>query len=472
MVCTEVNDLQMQTEGRDRQGSPILQGHHFGAWNGQPKLKRGLAMMASSNSHRVVVTGVGVVSPIGIGQETFWQNLIAGQSGIDVLAAFPSSSLPSKLAAEVRDFDPFEHIYQRKFLKVMSRDIQLGVASASMAMKDASLPRGSIDPDRLGVEFGAGHMSATPEELADAASHLQQTADGVSFEGWAEEGLGQIAPLWLLKQLPNMPACHVAIEHDARGPNNTITSCESSALLALAEGVRAIERGAADAMIVGACSSYIHPLEIARLNLYENLVRGDDPKNACRPFDLNRNGTVVGEGAASFVLERYEHAVNRGAPIYCEILGVGAGCDGSNPEARAGGLGLVRSIEAALKRSELTPRDLGHINAHGKGTLKDDIIEARAYYRALGGVADSIPVTALKSYFGHFDAGAGAVELAGSLLAMRHGQLPMTLNYRTPDPQCRLNIVHDEPLKMSNGIALSVNRTRMGQSAAAVIRAI
>lgn len=436
------------------------------------KLVRGLAMTAGSDSHRVVVTGVGVVSPIGIGQSAFWQNLVAGRSGIDRLSAFSAGGVPSKLAAEVRDFDPVEHIYNRKFLKVMSRDIQLGVASASMAMKDAGLRQGSIDPERLGVEFGAGHMSATPEELADAARHLQQTADGISFQGWAEEGLGQIAPLWLLKQLPNMPACHVAIEHDARGPNNTITSCESSALLALAEGMRVIERGVADAMIVGACSSYIHPLEIARLNLYENLARGEDPRFACRPFDLDREGTVVGEGAASFVIERYEHAVQRGAPIYCEVLGVGAGCDGSDPASRASGLGLVRAIEAALRRSDLTPRDLGHINAHGKGTRKDDIAEANAYHRALGMVAENIPVTALKSYFGHFDAGAGAVELAGSLLALRYGELPMTLNYRTPDPLCRLNIVHDETLKMSNGVALSVNRTRMGQSAAAVIRAI
>ena len=269
-----------------------------------------------------------------------------------------------------------------------------------------------------------------------------------------------------------MPACHVAIEHDARGPNNTITSCESSALLALAEGMRVIERGAADAMIVGACSSYIHPLEIARLNLYDTLSPGDDPRFACRPFDLDRDGTVAGEGAASFVLERYDHAIRRGAPIYCEVLGVGAGCDGRDASNRANGLGLARSIEAALKRSNLTPRDLGHINAHGKGTRKDDVAEARAYHQALGSVAESIPVTALKSYFGHFDAGAGAVELAGSLLAMRYGQLPMTLNYRTPDPLCRLNIVHGEPLQMTNGIAMSVNRTRMGQSAAAVIRAV
>jgi 3-oxoacyl-[acyl-carrier-protein] synthase II len=429
-------------------------------------------MTASNCLPRVVVTGVGVVSPIGIGTDSYWQNLIAGRSGIANLSAFPAGGLPSKLAAEVRDFDPLEHIYQRKFLKVMSRDIQLGVAGASMAMKDSKLSRGDVDPERLGVEFGAGHISTTPEELADAALHMKQMSEGQTFSSWVEDGLGQIAPLWLLKQLPNMPACHVAIEHDARGPNNTITSCESSALLALAEGVRAIERDAADVMIVGACSSYIHPLEIARLNLYENLSRGDDPTRACRPFDLHRDGTVAGEGAAAFVVERYEHAISRGAPIYCEILGVGAGCDGRDVANRANGLGLARAIQSALRQSELSPRDLGHINAHGKGTRRDDVAEAKAYQTALGMVAESIPVTALKSYFGHFDAGAGAVELAGSMLAMRYGRLPMTLNYRTPDPLCPLNIVRDEPLDISHSIALSVNRTRMGQSAAAVIRAV
>jgi len=429
-------------------------------------------MTAQTEVPRVVVTGIGVVSPIGIGQDAFWRNLIAGRTGISNLTAFSPLDLPSKLAAEIRDFDPLEHIYHKKFIKVMSRDIQLGVAAASMAAKDSLITRGAIDPERLGVEFGAGHISTSPTELADAARSLQEGAVGDEFTRWGEDSMGQICPLWLLKQLPNMPACHVAIEHDARGPNNTITSCESSALLALAEAMRVIQRGAADAMIVGACSSYIHPLEITRLNLFEGLSHGDDPANSCRPFDKHRDGTVVGEGAAAFVLERWEHAVSRGAPIYCEVLGVGAGCDGRDPSNRAGGVGLARAIQSALRQSDLTPRDLGHVNAHGKGTQRDDLAEARAYHTALGQVAQSIPVTALKSYFGHFDAGAGAVELAGSLLAMRHGQIPFTVNYRTPDPLCNLNILRDEPLKMTNQTALSVNRTRMGQSAAAVIRAV
>ncbi len=429
-------------------------------------------MTAQTVIPRVVVTGIGVISPIGIGLDPFWENLIAGRTGISNLSAFPTTDLPSKLAAEIRDFDPLQHIYHKKFIKVMSRDIQLGVSAASMAVRNAGITRGSIDPERLGVEFGAGHISTSPEELADAARTLREASDGHEFTRWGEDSMGQICPLWLLKQLPNMPACHVAIEHDARGPNNTITSCESSALLALSEAMRVIQRGAADAMIVGACSSYIHPLEITRLNLYEGLSHGDDPENSCRPFDKHRDGTVVGEGAAAFVLERWEHAVARNAPIYGEVLGVGAGCDGSDSSNRASGLGLARAIQSALRQSNLTPRDLGHVNAHGKGTQRDDLAEARAYHTALGQIAETIPVTALKSYFGHFDAGAGAVELAGSLLALRHGQIPFTVNYRTPDPLCNLNILCDGPMQMHNRTAISVNRTRMGQSAAAVIRAI
>jgi 3-oxoacyl-[acyl-carrier-protein] synthase II len=202
------------------------------------------------------------------------------------------------------------------------------------------------------------------------------------------------------------------------------------------------------------------------------LSRGADPNQACRPFDRNRDGTVVGEGAGAFVIERYEHALNRGATIYGEVLGVGAGCDGLGSENRADGVGLIRAIQAALRQSNLSPMDIGHINAHGKATQRDDWAEAKAYHHAFGQSVNQIPVTALKSYFGHFDAGAGAVELAGSLLAMRHGLLPHTLNYRTPDPLCGLNIIHGEPLRSSHPVALSVNRTRMGQSAAAVIRAI
>jgi 3-oxoacyl-[acyl-carrier-protein] synthase II len=330
-----------------------------------------------------------------------------------------------------------------------------------------------VDPERFGVDFGAGHISITPTELAEAAAACSNSQEAFEFTRWGEDSIGEICPLWLLKHLPNMPACHVAIEHDARGPNNTITSRDSSALLALDEGVGVIQRGAADVMIVGACSSNIHPVDITRLTLYDSLSRRtDDPQRACRPFDRERDGSIVGEGAAAFIVENYEHALARGADIYAEILGVGAGCDGAGYSNGAGGTGVVRAIQTALRKAQIEPHEIGHINAHGKSTQRDDLVESRAYHRALGDVAERIPVTGLKSYFGNFDAGSGAVELAGSLLALHYGMVPMTLNYETPDPNCRLNVIHGEPHQLKNWTALSVNRTEMGQSAAAIIRAI
>lgn len=428
-------------------------------------------MMAGNEAPRVVISGVGVVSPVGIGTDAFWGNLSSGRSGIGVLRSLPNTSLPCKLAAEIHDFDPLQYVFQKKFLKVMSRDIQLGVSAASLAMKDAGLAAGDVDPDRLGVEFGAGHISFTPDELAEAARDYQDPSEREGYTRWGEDALGKIAPLWLLRQLPNMPACHVAIEYEARGPNNTITSADSSALLALQEAVRCIKRGHADVMIVGACSSNIHPVDIARISLFDNLSRQDDPEQGCRPFDRDRDGTIVGEGAAVFVVERYSHAVARGADIYCDVLSVGAGCDGRGYENGSGGRGLVCAMSSALRQAGISPKDLGHVNAHGKSTRRDDWVEARAYHQTFGSETDNIPVTALKSYFGNFDAGSGAVELAGSVLALKHGELPATLNYKHPDPLCRLNVARD-PQRLRSNVAMSVNRTAMGQSAAAILRAV
>ncbi|MGE3315141.1 MAG: beta-ketoacyl synthase [Planctomycetaceae bacterium] len=428
-------------------------------------------MKAGFKATRAVVTGVGVISPVGIGNDDFWRNLMAGKSGIGYLRAFPNADLPIKLAAEVADFDPTLYVRHKKFVKVMSRDIQLGVAAASLSMKDAGLAQGAIDPERLGVVYGAGRISSSPTELAQAVRQCSTSGNEFDYSQFGEQCLDDISPLWLLRQLPNMPACHVSIEFDARGPNNTITSRESSALLALSEAIGVIRRGAADCMIVGACSSNIHPVDITKLSLFDSLSRRDaDPERACRPFDFERDGAIVGEGAAAFIIESYDHAVRRGAEIYAEVVGVGAGCDGSGFENA--GTGLVRAMSSALRQSGLEPSQLGHINAHGISTQQDDLVEARAYHRALGSSATRIPVTALKSYFGNFDAGSGAVELAASLLSLKHGSLPRTLNYETPDPRCRINVVHDEPIHPQFPTALSVNRTAMGQSAACVVRAV
>lgn len=424
-----------------------------------------------STSPRAVITGVGVVSPVGIGIDAFWQSLLAGRSGIGILKGFPHEHLPTKLAAQIADFDPLKYLRQKKMLKVMPRDIQLGVGSASLAMDDARLVRGNYDPDRLGVVFGAGTISSAPQELAAAAAHCENNGE-FDFDLFGEDSMAEICPLWLLRQLPNMAACHVSIEHDARGPNNTVTSREASALLALGEAVNMIQRGVVDCMIVGACGSNVHPVDVARLTLTDSLSREDDPELACRPFDINRDGCIIGEGAAAFIVENYEFARARGAGIYAEILGVAGGCDGSGILNGAAGMGLVRAIEAAMRKAHLRPDEIGHINAHGKATKRDDVVEARAYHRALGDIATRVPVVGLKSYFGTFDAGAGAVELAGSLLAIKHGVVPFTVNHDDPDPNCRLNVVHHEPCRLQNRVALSVNRTAMGQSVAAIVRSV
>ncbi|MCA9066121.1 MAG: beta-ketoacyl-[acyl-carrier-protein] synthase family protein [Planctomycetaceae bacterium] len=428
--------------------------------------------MAGRNKVRVVVTGVGVVSPIGIGNDCFWDSLVNNRTGIRTLQSIPTEGLPSAFGAEVRDFDPHLHLRDRKHVKVMSRDMQLGVASATLAVNDAGIQPGDLDPFRFGVEFGAGRMTSHPSELLSAASACADEA-GFNPTRWGEDAMGRIAPLWLLRQLPNMPACHVSIDHNAQGPNNTITCRDASALLALAEAVRVIEAGRADCMIVGACSSNIHPVDIAKFHQFEGLSkRSDDPNRACRPFDFERDGAVVGEGAASFILEEYHHAVRRGADIYAEVLGIGAGSDGRGQANEAAGLGLVRAIDAAMIRAGINPADLGHINAQGKSTQPDDIVESRAYHRALGDCVLRIPVTAMKSFVGHFDAGAGAVELAGTLLSLKKGVVPATLNYEIPDPRCRLDIVREGPRRLATRTAVSVNRTAMGQSAAAVLRAL
>jgi 3-oxoacyl-[acyl-carrier-protein] synthase II len=428
--------------------------------------------MTVTSSPRVVITGLGIVSPIGIGTETFWSNLHQGRSGVSLLSAFPNQHLPSKLAAEIKDFNPYNYVSTKRLIKVMPRDVQLGIAAAKLAMSDADLVKGDISPERLGVTFGSGRLTSQPQEVVEAVAGLGNSEDVQTFANWATERMGKINPLWLLRQLPNMAACHISIDFDAQGPNNTITSRESSALLALGEAYRTIVRDAADVMIVGASSSMIDPVDISRLNLFESLSRRqDNPERACRPFDRDRDGAVVGEGAGVFVLESYEHAVRRGADIYAEIIGVGAGCDGIQ-EPQTCSMGLVRAMQSALRRSGIRPEEIGHINAHGKSTQRDDVVESTAYRQALGPVSEKIPITALTSYFGFFDAGTGAVELAGSLLALRHQELPMTLNYETPDPGCPLNVVRSEPLRLKNSIGMSVNRTHLGQSAACLFRSV
>ena len=419
-----------------------------------------------TSAREVVVTGMGIVSPIGTGCETFWSSLMEGRNGIGPTTRFDGGTVPCPIAGEVRDYDAKQHVRPRKNIKVMNRDIQLAVGAADMACKDARFDVSPVNPERLGVSFGADLMSCELEEMVDA--YRGCIVDGkFDFARWGQEAMSDLFPLWMLKYLPNMPGCHIAISHDARGPNNSITLAEVSGLTAVGEAMRVIQRGQADAIIAGGTSSRIHPTFWVRRELYELSHRLDNPTAACRPFDADRDGMVLGEGAASFVLEERQHAVNRGAPILARILGHASTFEPQPNGAAPHGTSIRRAIRGALSEAGLNPSDLGHVNAHGASTPVDDQLEAQAIHDVL----DGVPVTAPKSFFGNLGAGTGAVEMAVSVLACQKGLVPATLNYQRPDPNCPVNVIRGEPLKQKRPTALILNHVRNGRATALVLAA-
>ncbi|MGH7128349.1 MAG: beta-ketoacyl-[acyl-carrier-protein] synthase family protein [Planctomycetaceae bacterium] len=427
---------------------------------------------------RVVITGVGLMSPLGIRRQSVQARLLAGESGIGPLTLMQHSAAPRNVGAEVRDFDEREAKMtylqaQRKSLKVMCREIILGVASANLALEDAGIDLATIDHDRLGVDFGANLMFSPPDVLKDACWNCTDEERRFHYEQWGDAGFARMEPLWLLKYLPNMPACHIGIAADARGPSNSITLDEASGNLALGEAQRLIERNAADVMIAGTTGTRLHPVKTLHAALWDDLAESDGPPETwCRPFDAARTGQVLGEGACTFILEAADHAERRGANVLAHVLGSGSSCvrdTSGRPGLRKA---LAGAMRAALRDAGLSPHEIGHVNAHGMGSIASDIEETRAIHDVFGPHAAKVPVTGLKSYFGNSGSGCGTLELAGSILALREGVVPKTLNLATPDPQCPLSVVRGEHLPTDNPLVLSINVTRMGQASALVVRVV
>ncbi len=412
----------------------------------------------------VVITGVGVVSPIGIGKERFGKSLRLGQSGVGLIRRFDPAHMPVKIGAEVADFDPKAYVRPRKNLKVMARDSQLGVAASTLACQDAGIAEGAVGPERFGVVLAADRICGSVQD--SEAPYRACIVDGrFDFSRWATEGMPLSFPLSFLKVLPNMIAAHVSIAHDARGPNNTIHQAEPSSLLAVSEAARVIQRGMADVMIAGGASSrtslldWVHHCALNRLS-----EREEDPATIMRPFDADRDGQVYGEGAAAFILESRRHAEARGAKILARILGSASTYQPRNG-SMAQSIGIRRALCRALDDAGLWPGEVGHVNAHGLSTVVEDEIEARAIRDALNGVL----VTAPKSYFGNLGAAGGAVEMAASVLSLGEGLVPATLNYRRPDPKCPVRVVAGEPVPARLATALMVNWAWMGQAVAVVL---
>ncbi|MDZ4783164.1 MAG: beta-ketoacyl-[acyl-carrier-protein] synthase family protein [Planctomycetia bacterium] len=414
-----------------------------------------------SSIREVVITGLGVVSPIGIGVDAFWNSLLSGRSGVKPVAAFPTNGLPVHFGGEITDFDGKQYITPRKSLKVMSREIQFAVAAAGMATRHAALTPGAVDPERLGVIFGAELMHTPPEEIESAyrASAMDRRFD---IRRWGEAAMREIFPLWMLKYLPNMPACHIGIAHDARGPNNSITLGEASSLMALAEAAHVIERGQADAMIAGGVGSWLSATAFVRSQQLDASQRNAAPEKACRPFDSDRDGRVHGEGAAAFVLETAASAAARHAPVLARFMGASSAFEPVTPSRPLRGDAIRRVLCGALAAARWDSKELGHLNAHGASTRSGDAMEADAIRATLG----DLPVTAPSSYFGNLGPGGGAVELLATILAFQHDLVPTTLNFERPDPSCPVNVVADQPLIGAAARAVTLNYARTGQAVA------
>ncbi len=417
-----------------------------------------------SSSRDIVITGAGVVCPIGIGCDAVWQSLATASSGVRRLPLFDSPDFPVRVGAAVKDFDPKQYVTPRKSLKVMSRNIQMAFAAAQMAAQQARLSTHEIPPERVGAVFGSDMIQADPEEVVNAFRHCIVNGE-FDFGRWDEQAVSELYPLWMLKYLPNMPACHVAIAQDARGPNNTIVLAEASSLMAISEGMHVIERGQADCMIVGGTGSRLHPLSWACRDNVLHSGRSQEPERVSRPFDADRDGMVYGEGAAAFVIESRQHAQARGATVLARIAGVASAYEACTPGRPFRGTAIRGAITQALRNAQLTPGDLGHVNAHGLSTILDDRVEALALRDTLG----DVPVTAFKSYFGNLGAGTGAVEMVCSLLAFQAGEVPHTLNFEQADPDCPVNVIRGEPRRGLRPAALTLNLAAMGQAVALIV---
>lgn len=435
--------------------------------------------MSESVQHprNVVITGVGVMSPLGHDLDTYWTNLAQGRSGIGPPGEQFRGAAPLGdrfVVAEIRDFDEksardFLPKNQRKNIKVMCRDIMMGASAAMLAVENSGLDLASLDHDRIGVDFGANLMFSQPETLKDPAALSTDAQGNFDMSRWAQEGIPRMEPLWLLKYLPNMPACHIAIFVDSHGPSNSITQDEASGNLALMEAFRVLQRGSVDVMIAGATGARLHDLKTIHAALWGELGFNEaDPSASCRPFDRDRSGQVVGEGAACFILEEEQHARARGAKIYGRLLGGGSSCvaTGQKPQVRAA---AANSMRKALRSAGLSTDDIGHINAHGIGSIELDLVEAQAIHDVFGGRGSDVLVTSTKGHLGNSGAAVATLDLAASVLGLQQGQIPPTLHCENPDPACDLNIVR-EPTSVSNGTLLNLNFTRFGQASTIVVQ--
>jgi 3-oxoacyl-[acyl-carrier-protein] synthase II len=423
---------------------------------------------------------LGVVTPIGVGAGGFAEALRAGRSGVRHISAFDAEGLDTQIAAEVEDseFDPAQFVEPPKALKLMSRSTVFAVAAAAMARREAGLRPDDVDPGRVGVSIGAGGMGPVDNDLLarQAIAVLTAAQETGSWEfdapSFARAYRGGTNPISVLRGLPNLAAAHVAIQHNARGPNSTVATACTSGTQAIGEGMRMLQRGEADVVLAGGADGMINPVGVLGFSMLGTLSRrNDEPERASRPFDRDRDGFVIGEGAAVVVLEREKFAKARGAPVFAEAAGYSATCDAYRiTDERPDASGAAAAIQCCLQDAGADVADVGYVNAHGTATQMNDLTETRAIKEVFGPRAYDLLVSSTKSMIGHLLAGAGAVELVASLLALREGFVPPTINYETPDPECDLDYVANRARAARFDVGLSNSFGFGGQNACLLIR--
>lgn len=426
----------------------------------------------------VAITGLGVVSSAGVGEQ-FADGLMTGRGGVGEIDLFDATGFDCHIAGQIEDFSARKFVPKsyRKAVKLMARDIEIAVAAADQAVRDSGIvTRGldpaatNIDPKRLGCKIGAGLICTDLDELGSAVNTA--VVDGkFDLAQWGRVGMDNLTPLWLLKYLPNMLACHVTIIHGAEGPSNTITCGAASSHLAVGEAAKTIARGAADAIIAGGAESKLNPMGLLRQSLLDRLCKtgNDAPADACRPFDVGHDGTVIGEGGGMFVLERTDRARRRGARIRAEIVGFGAACDPGGVEVTiptAGGLAVA--VSRALADAGITPGQVDLIVAHGTAVPGEDICECRAWRDALGPAVENIPAVAVTGMIGSLFAGAGGAQLAAAALALDSQTVPPTRNFDSCAEACGLSL-SGQPRQREIKYAVSGVFSIGGQSAALVL---
>ena len=420
---------------------------------------------------RVVVTGIGCVTPLGADIETVWRRLLNGESGVGYITLFDASNFPTKIAAEVRQWDLADVGENPEAWKFQGRHTHFAVGAAKKAVADSGLLDRPIDPTRFGVYTGSGEGQ---QDFHRFTEMMVAAIEGSNLDvgKFTRKGLEVLHPVLELEQEPNMPAGHLASLFDAQGPNvNCLTACAASSQ-AVGEATEIIRRGEADVMLSGGTHTMIHPFGVTGFNLLTALsTRNDEPQKASRPFDRLRDGFVLGEGAGMVVLEELDHAKARGAKIYGEVCGYGSTADAfritdTHPEGR----GAIRCMRMALEDAQLNPDQVHYINAHGTSTAVNDRVETLAIKQVFGEQAYRIPVSSTKSMTGHLIAAAGATELIFCLLAIRDNVLPPTTNYEFPDPECDLDYVPNAARQARCDNALSNSFGFGGQNIALLVR--